>query len=247
MFEKVEGVVLRTQDYGETHKIVTLFTMEKGKVGLVARGAKKPKSRMAAITQPFIHGTFLLQIGTNLGTLQQGEVLTPLRKIREDIIKTAYASYIAELTDKLLEEKQPDAFHYKQLLKTYQWIAEDKDPEVLSMIYEWKMYKKAGFAPVIHQCVNCSTKQTPYHFSVQEGGVLCPRCQWKDSTAIALSEHLFKLLYIFSEIDIERIGSISVKDENKQLLKQLMEDYYDRYGGYYLKSKKFLKQLDLLQ
>ena len=47
MFQKVEGIVIRTTDYGETNKIVTIFSRELGKVSAMARGAKKPKSRLA--------------------------------------------------------------------------------------------------------------------------------------------------------------------------------------------------------
>ncbi|WP_077625030.1 DNA repair protein RecO [Sediminibacillus massiliensis] len=247
MFEKVEGVILRTRDYGETHKIVTILTKQFGKISAIARGAKKPKSRMAAVTQPFIHGQFLLQLGSGLGSLQQGEVLASLRPIREDIIKTAYATYLAELTDKLLDEKQPDLFIYKQLLNTFQWISEDKDAEVLTIIYELKMYRKAGFAPNVKECVNCGNPNGPFSFSISEGGYLCPRCRYLDGEAVPLSERLSKVLFILSEIDTERVGNISIKPENKELLKQLMEAYYDRYGGYYIKSKNFLKQLDMLK
>lgn len=53
MLIKSEGIVLRTTDYGETNKIVTLLTREHGKIGVMARGAKKSNSRLSAISQPF--------------------------------------------------------------------------------------------------------------------------------------------------------------------------------------------------
>ncbi|WP_089738871.1 DNA repair protein RecO [Gracilibacillus ureilyticus] len=247
MFEKMEAFVLRTQDYGETHKIVTLLTPTMGKIGAIARGAKKTKSRMAAITQPFIHGSFLIQPGSNLATIQQGEVIHSFRKIREDIFLTAYASFIAELTDKVLDPKKYNPIYYTQLLQTLKWLEQDKDPEILSMIYEWKMFQAAGIAPVIDHCVNCGRKENLSHFSIQEGGVLCSSCQQKDAYAFFLNENLYKLLKIFSWVELERIGNISVKEENKRILKQLMDQYYERYGGYFLKSKRFLKQMDQLQ
>ncbi|RCW65339.1 DNA repair protein RecO [Saliterribacillus persicus] len=247
MFEKLDGIILRTQDYGETHKIVTILTPQLGKIGAIARGAKKPKSRMAAITQPFIHAQFLIQLGSSLATIQQGEVIQSFRKIREDIILTAYASYLAELTDKLLDQKKYRPFLYKQLLQTFDWFAEGKDPEILVMIYEWKMYKEAGFAPVVMQCVNCGNSNNLHAFSVKNGGMLCLNCTGMDENAYSLNANVIKLLQIFSEVDIDRIGLIKVKEENKQLLHLLMEDYYEQYGGYYLKTKKFLKQLDLLK
>nr|WP_163539602.1 DNA repair protein RecO [Gracilibacillus sp. YIM 98692] len=244
MFEKVEGFILRTQDYGETHKIVTIMTPSLGKIGAVARGAKKAKSRMAAITQPFIHGSYLIQPGNNLATLQQGEVITSFRKIRQDIVKTAYASYIAELTDKLLDPKKYNPFIYEQLLHTISFIDEGKDAEVLTMIYEWKMYQESGISPVIDRCVFCGNQHSLKGFSVREGGTICTYCTAKDEHLIYLSETLLKLFHLFLWIKINRIGNISIKDENKNILRTLMDQYYDQYGGFYLKSKRFLNQMN---
>ncbi|WP_062513809.1 DNA repair protein RecO [Halobacillus sp. KGW1] len=244
MLDKVEGLVIRTNDYGETHKVVTLMTREKGKIAVMARGAKKPKSRMSSVTQPFIHGMYLIHSGSGLGSMSQGEMLSSLRSIREDIVKTAYASYIAELTDKLMEEKQPDPFLFEQLLQTLTWMNEGKDPNILSMMYELKMFKKAGFAPVVDQCIHCGSQEGPFSFSIVEGGVLCFRCKGRDPEAYGLPEPLPKLLRVFLHMDVKRLGTITMKEENKKLLRQLMDDYYERYGGYFLKSKKFLRQLD---
>ncbi|WP_058307954.1 DNA repair protein RecO [Gracilibacillus massiliensis] len=246
MFEKVEGFILRTQDYGETHKIVTLLTPTLGKVGAIARGAKKTKSRMAAITQPFIHGSYLIQPGSSLATIQQGEVLTSFRKIREDIFKTAYTSYLAELTDKLIDPKKYNPFIYKQLLHTVELINEDKDAEILSMIYEWKMYKEAGFAPVVTQCVSCGNNQDLKAFSITNGGMLCRNCLAKDENKVALTEKVAKLMAIFAWVEVEQIGNISVKPENKVIIQRIMDQYYEEHGGYYLKSKRFLKQMNQL-
>lgn len=58
MLTKCEGIVLRTNDYGETNKIITLLTREHGKIGVLARGAKKPNSRLSAISQPFLYASF---------------------------------------------------------------------------------------------------------------------------------------------------------------------------------------------
>ena len=94
MQSQLEGIVIRTMPYGENNKIVTLFTREAGKITCMARGAKKPASRLAAITQPFTHGTYSIYKGKGMGTLQAGDQLESLRHIREDIMSTAYASYI---------------------------------------------------------------------------------------------------------------------------------------------------------
>jgi len=247
VLEKIDGVIIKTQDYGETHKIVTIFSKKIGKFTALARGAKKTKSRMAAVTQPFIQVQFFVYVNSGLSTIQQGEVIESFRPIREDIIKTSYAAYITELTDKLLDAKAPDSYLYDQFHQTLTWISENEDADIPIMMYEMKLFQKGGFAPTLDRCINCGNTSGPFVFSIDEGGILCPRCRHLDSQGIVLSDTLAKLLYLFYSVGLERIGSISVKSENKKLLRQLLHSYYDRYGGFYLKSRKFLDQLDRLQ
>lgn len=105
MLEKIDGIIIKTRDYGETHKLVTILSKNIGKFTALARGAKKPKSRMAAVIQPFIRAQLFVYVNQGLSTIQQGEIVNSFRPIREDIVKTAYAAYMTELTDKLLDEK----------------------------------------------------------------------------------------------------------------------------------------------
>lgn len=104
MLIKSEGIVLRTTDYGETNKIVTPPLENMGKL-VWWQEAQKSNSRLSAISQPFLYGTFLIQSSTGLGTLQQGEMIESMRTIREDLFLTAYAAYMTELLDKGTEEK----------------------------------------------------------------------------------------------------------------------------------------------
>jgi len=243
MLEKIDGIIIKTKDYGETHKIVTIFSKRIGKFSAIARGAKKPKSRMAAAAQPFIYGQFFVYLSKGLSSIQQGEIIESNRVIREDIMKTAYAAYLVELTDKLLDEKVPSPEIFEQLIKTFEWISEHDDVSIPIMMYEMKLYRAGGFAPTVHQCTNCGEKNAPYSFSMVEGGLLCSRCKYLDPEAILLPNSVTKLLFIFSTVGLERVGNVTVKEENRQLLRNLFDAYYDRYGGYFLKSKKFLNQI----
>lgn len=244
MLEKIEGIIIKQIDYGETNKIITIFSKNIGKFTALARGAKKPRSRMAAVAQPFILGQFFVYINRGLSTVQQGEIIHSFRKIREDIIKTAYTAYITELTEKLLDDKSPDPFLYEQLYETMKWIAEKEDSEIPIMMYELKMFAKGGFAPVFSHCAHCGTREDANAFSIPEGGLLCNKCKHVDPDAIQLSKIQIKMLHLFQNVGLEQIGDISVKPENRKLFRQIIDAYYDRYGGFYLKSKRFLNQLD---
>lgn len=244
LLRKVEGIVIRTIDYGETNKIVNLLTREMGKIGVMARGAKKPQSRLTSVSQMFIYGHFLVQMGSGLGTLQQGEIINSFRGLREDLEKSAYSAYIVELTDKLTEEKKTNPFLFELLYQTLNYINEGMDLEILTYIYEMKMLNIAGIYPKLDGCVNCSNTEGKFAFSIREGGFICHRCFHIDPNLILISPATLKLLRIFYYFDLHRLGKISVKDTTKKELKTVISSLYDEYSGLNLKSKRFLTQLD---
>ncbi|MDX8359553.1 DNA repair protein RecO [Cytobacillus sp. IB215316] len=247
MLQKYEGIVIRTNEYGETNKIVTLFTREAGKIGVMARGAKKPNSRLASITQLFTYGHFLIQKGSGLGNLQQGEASSSLRAIREDIFRTAYASYIVELTDKSTEDLKVNPFLFELLYQTLNYMNEGEDLEILTFIYEMKILQVLGLHPVLDHCAICHNSEGQFAFSIKEGGLICHRCYGKDAHHLKISQATVRLLRLFYYYDLSRLGRISVKTETKQQLKTIIAAYYDEYSGLALKSKRFLNQLDNLK
>lgn len=244
MLQRVEGIVIKSQNYGETHKIITLFAKGYGVMTCLSRGANKPKSRLVAVSQPFIKATYLMYINKGLNTIQQGDVLDAYRELREDIFKTAYASYLAELTYKLLEHRVNEDMLYDQFLKTIEYINQSKEYEIPVMMYELKLYQRSGFAPIINQCVNCHKAKSFYNFSVQEGGLLCDECSHLDRHIILIPQVFVKFFNIFMYEDLKRVDGISVKKENVKLLRFILDQYYDKYGGFLIKSKRFLNQMD---
>src|SRR5690606_23607621 len=103
MLYRVEGIVIRSMDYGENHKIVTLITNSAGKVGVLIRGAKKVRSKHASLAQPFTYGEFTFVRNQGLGTLHYGEPISSHHALRTDLDLSAHASYIAELMDRAIQ------------------------------------------------------------------------------------------------------------------------------------------------
>ncbi|WP_088102508.1 DNA repair protein RecO [Halalkalibacter urbisdiaboli] len=244
MLQRVEGIVIRTTDYGESNKIVTIYSKELGKVGVMARGSKKPKSRLTAISQLFIYGTFLYQKSTGLGTLNQGEIIDSFREVRNDLFRASYATYVVELTDKLTEERQRHPKIFEWLKNTLHYLNEGMDPDVLLRIFEMKMMSVAGISPQLDACISCGTTDLPVAFSIRHAGFLCNHCVHRDERALKISAHTARLLRLFYYIDLERLGQISLKQETKLELKSVISSYYDEYSGVTLKSKRFLEQLE---
>lgn len=248
MLVKWEGIILRSVDYGESSKVVTIFTREHGKVGVMARGAKKPKSRLAAVSQLFTYGYYLCKKGpgTGMPELSQGEIIDSYSDLRQDLWKTAYAAYLCELLDRLTSEHESNPYLFQLLQLTLHYLDEGRDPEILCRIFESKMLILAGIRPELHACASCGEEREPYSFSISQGGILCPRCLPQDPYAMAISPAVWKLLRLFQLFDLERLGEIEVKDSTRSQLKLVLRRFMDEHLDFRLKSRNFLDQVEKL-
>lgn len=244
MLHKWEGIVLKSRPYGESNKIVTLMTREAGKVTVMARGAKKPASRLAGVTQTFVHGMFVIKRTTGMGTLQQGEHIDSMRHIQTDIIRAAYASYIVEMVDRLVEEGGPESFAFEVLVQALSAIEDDYDPEAISLFVDWKMLPYTGVQPILHQCASCAEVEGEFAFSFTQGGFLCHRCYHLDPYIIRLTPTQLKLIRMFYTVPIDQISKLELKKGTKQFIKMIVTTIYEEQTGIRLKSRSFIEQLE---
>ncbi|GGI43445.1 DNA repair protein RecO [Paenibacillus marchantiophytorum] len=245
MLRSVQGIVLRSMDYGEGNKIISLFTPELGKVGVMARGAKKVKSRHAAVTQLFTYGDFVFfkQKG-QMGSLNSAEIIEAHHALREDLHMSAHASYLVEMTDRMLGDEEGSAYIFEQLKAGLMAIQEGKDMQIVVHLYEMKMFELAGYLPVTDACVSCGETTGMASFSPAMGGTLCTRCRYKDAVALPIGEGTYKLLKLFPRMDMRRLGAVQVKDETKNQLKACMRAYMDVHIGVQWKSRGFIEQME---
>lgn len=244
MLTKVEGIVIRSTDYGEGNKIVTLYTRQAGKMSLMVRGARKTKSRFTVAAQLFTYGEYTMFGSGNMPSLRSVEVIRANTSLQTDLLKMSYASYIIELLSKVVEERDPNPFLFECLQQTLEYIMEDRDAEIITRIFEAKMLIVAGSSPHMDDCVICGQEQEPFFFSTREGGLLDERCRFRDERAMSISPSATKLLRLFQVMDLKRLGSIEVKTVTRQQLRTVLRAFIDEHLGLTLKSRDFLDQLE---
>lgn len=244
MLQKVTGIVIRTVNYGESNKVVTLFTEELGKVAVMARGAKKPGSRLHASSQPFVEAVYIFPASRGLGQLKSSDVVTSYPEIRKDVERMAYAVYLLELVDKTVEDRVPNRSLYRILNDALQALNAGMDPEIITHHFELRILYLLGVAPVLTGCVRCNDVTNPMFFSVTSGGFLCSRHQ--EAGSIQMSERLAKLLYLLSRHDLAEFSNVPLTKETRLLLRQLFDAYMDSYSGLNLKTKRVLDQMQRL-
>ncbi|AOZ91716.1 DNA repair protein RecO [Paenibacillus crassostreae] len=247
MLYRVEGIVIRSMDYGEGNKIITLCTENAGKIGVLVRGAKKVKSRHAALTQLFTLGEYVFfRNGTGLGTLNAGEISQSHFRLRGDLYLAAYASYACELLDRILQDEETGSFWFQQLKACLAALEEGKDPGIVLNLYEMKILQTAGYGPELDVCISCGSERSDEDLLISPrlGGVLCKHCRHLDPPAIKIYPRSLKMLRIFAQLDLRQLGNITVREETKVELKKVMRGFIDMQLGINLKSRNFLDQME---
>jgi DNA repair protein RecO (recombination protein O) len=175
---KTEAIVLRQRKLGEADKIVTLYTPNYGKLAVVAKGVRRPKSRLAGHLEVLTYTSVMLAQGRNLDVVTQAQVVESFAPLREDLHRLSRAIYTAELVDRFSPEGAEGYHIFQLLLATLRRLAEGARADVVIRYFEMQLLNLAGFQPQLHHCLGCQRPLAPVPncFSPAVGGVLCPSC-----------------------------------------------------------------------
>lgn len=175
---RVEAVVLRHSDWGEADRLLNVYTREVGKLRVLAKGARRMRSRKAGHLQPFTRSTLLLSRGREIWIVTQAETVDAYLPIGADLLRTGYAAYVIELLDRFTYEEGENRLLYRLLVETLSRVAHQPDPFVAVRYYDLQLLDLLGFRPELSQCVQCGALIQPQDqfFSAAQGGALCPGC-----------------------------------------------------------------------
>lgn len=240
---KADALVLRVRDFGEADRILTLLRREEGKTQAVAKGARRPRNRLAGASQVFTHASLLLFHGRALDTLSQAEILDSFGNLREDLTKLAYASYLAELTDELIRDNDPHPGVFVLLLASQHLLAVGAPPEPVAHSYELRLLNELGYRPVLEACVNCGGPLTGgrVRFSPNAGGVLCTNCLGEDQSGATLSRGAVETMRHLLTADLSRVHLLRLETGMAREIAEAIKHYLIYRLDRRLKSLEFLE------
>lgn len=179
---KSEGIVLRHADVGEADRLITLFTPYRGKLRLVAKGARRPGSKLAGHLEPFTHTSVLIARGRNLDLITQAQTVRSFIEIRESLRRFVYASYAVELVDRGVEWDSEHRNLFDLLHSMLSQLSAAQRADSLLKAFELAALDVLGYRPRLNACVSCGRTLKPEGngFSAEAGGVLCPLCRGRE-------------------------------------------------------------------
>jgi DNA repair protein RecO (recombination protein O) len=175
---RTRGIVLRRRDFDEADRLLTVLTRDRGKLTLLAKGARKISSRKAAHVDLFKQVELQVHRGRSFGIVTQAETVCSFTVIRNDLQRLAAAHYLAELADSFAHEGDDCAGIYDLVLEGLQWLDTGGDPRLAQRYFELHLLDLAGFRPQLYRCLRCDAWLEPAAnvFDAVAGGMFCPLC-----------------------------------------------------------------------
>lgn len=139
-----EGIILKRSNYGEADRLLTVVTPFKGKILVIAKGVRRITSRRAGNVELLNKVRLHLFQGQGMPLLTEAESIQTFQRIKSDLTLSSYASHVAEITNKLLPENQPNHGVYQLLIGILQ-ILEKNPRQIFIRAYELKLMTELGF------------------------------------------------------------------------------------------------------
>lgn len=227
-----DALVIRSREYGESDRLLTLFSREFGKIQAVAKGVRKPKSRQRAAAQLFTYGEYLLHRGRTMDTVSEASPKESFPHLWNDFDRTLAATRVAELLDiaTIQGQAHPDVF---TLTLTVFFLFEHYEPYLLQSAYALRLLHLLGYAPRLGECAECGvTISGPRLFiSPAAGGTLCLSCREKYTGRwITAGSTAFMRQLLHGEIrKLDRLRwNQFMRQEISEILKIYSEETFER-------------------
>lgn len=180
-----DAINIKSYPLSENDNIVVMFSKDRGLIKGVAKGVKKPKSKLGARMQSLVCNKLMLNEGKNLDVIREAQAINPFNKLRYNLEKLNYSIYITEIISNFCRENTEETEDinkniYELFYKTLENIsnAEDNIHIILSVIrFQLKFMRQIGFGLELSHCLKCSCPiEEESYFSFELGGVVCKHC-----------------------------------------------------------------------
>jgi DNA repair protein RecO (recombination protein O) len=177
---KTEAVVLRSIRYGEADRVLHLYTADRGRIGAMAKGVRRVRSRLGGRLEPLSRVRLVLHEGRGeLCTVSQADTVHAHPALRERRASLERATLACDAVLRLFDSSEANRPAYNLLCNELALLDADSAAatRAQSLAFRAKLLLAAGFAPELGSCASCGETEHLGGFSPSAGGVVCPACE----------------------------------------------------------------------
>jgi DNA repair protein RecO (recombination protein O) len=239
---KTEAVVLRSFRLGEADRVLHLYTRARGRVGAVAKGVRKTKSRFGARLEPFSHVELLLHQGSGeLHTVTGASLLDPHRPTREDRYRLSVGLVGAEAMLRLFVEQEENERAFEAVTRFL--AAADAIPagvrvraslDPLALAFQLKLLWLSGYLPHLDACVECGEADGLVGYLPSAGGAVCTACAPPE--AVELSPEGFRGVRALLMSPLVDAHGLALGERAARDALAVIVTSYEFHGGFRLRT-----------
>ncbi len=249
-FKQLKGIILKSYDYGDSSRIVRLFTRDMGLISFMAKGAKRNKSRTLNLTEPFVEGEFNLNEGKTMYYIKDGEIVNSHLGLRKSIQYLTCANYMVEIMEQVLIDDSDENLYdlFSAAINACEKSEKVFLPRIMSA-FLMKLVSILGFRPTLGRCVNCGKMLDSFRFDLEQGGMIC-EAHISDINSIDLAKEEYnELVYYIRKPLIELIDDEENVQEKVNFTKihSIIYKYFKLHvENCYINSEAMMQQLNIL-
>jgi DNA repair protein RecO (recombination protein O) len=240
---KTEAVVLRSMRLGEADRVLHIYTLDRGRVGAVAKGVRKTKSRFGARLEPLSHVELLLHQGqSDLQTITGVHLLDAHHHAREDYYRLSVGLIGAEAMLRLFSEQEANerAFlaltRFLEALDTTPHAAERPALDPLALSFQLKLLWLSGYLPHLTSCAECGAEDaTLVGYSPRAGGAVCGGCA-NEAEALALSGDGIRGIEALLASPLADAVGLGLDERASRDALRVVTASYEYHGGFRLRT-----------
>lgn len=242
---QTEAVIIKRIKLGEADRILTLYTSEYGKLKAIAKGTRRPKSKLGGHVELLTHSELLIAKGRNLDIITQAQTIDSFLTIKDDLDRMSRGLYILELIDSFTEEHIENPQLFTLLIDSLRQLSLAPKSDTVLRYFELHLLDCVGYRPQLQQCVNCNSPLSPItnSFSPGEGGILCNDCNDIGPIARPISLNALKVLRTWQKCDFPTASLININTELSNELEQILREYIGHILERQVKSVSWLDKL----
>jgi DNA repair protein RecO (recombination protein O) len=247
MKSAVEAIIISSLNLGEADKLVTFFSLERGKLRGTAKNARRSFKRFGAGLEPFTHCRLQLfeREHQELLRIESCDIIGQPKALTDDLERLAAGSVMLELVREVAPEAERNAAAFQLLVRTLQFLNDSDDPLFLLRIFEIKFLSLLGFQPRLDRCLSCGKEtRAEVIFHGIRGGVLCPDCLVSSGEPTCrLSAGSVGFYYQALRMEMDKVSRLKPSPAILDELERVFSDHRIHLIGKKLKSTEFLQSL----
>ncbi len=210
---KTQAFVIKSINWKDTSKIVSLYTREKGRVNVIAKGVRRKNHPQTANFEALNHIESIIYFldKRELQNIGETTLINSFHKIRTDLEKTAVGFAILELIDTFFQQNETDAIFFDFLLIQFKTLEKSTNFQIVFWYFILKLLSYLGFKPQFEKCNSCGEiKNENYYFQKSSGSVFCKGCLGETQLFTKLKSDVYQFLNRLQKANHKKVVEIDI-------------------------------------